>query len=190
MLLAVIVFHAQILTGLARLWVIDDPLVKADAIVVLGGRPDLRAIEAARLYHQGIAPKILYMDVKLTPSAELGITLSEREITRRLLLSNNVPETAIEAIGTSVSSTFEEALTIQTFVATNDMKTLIIPTDVFHTRRVHWFFRKLFTSNRIEVSMRAIKPPEYSLDDWWQHEEGLIAFQNELVKITFYWLKY
>jgi predicted dehydrogenase len=27
-------------------------------------------------------------------------------------------------------------------------------------------------------------------NDWWRHEEGLIAFQNEWVKLPYYWLKY
>ena len=36
----------------------------------------------------------------------------------------------------------------------------------------------------------ALDPLEYTSADWWQHEEGLIAFQNEVIKFVYYRLKY
>lgn len=183
-------FRAPLLTGLARAWVVDEPLAKADAIVVLGGRPDLRAIEAARLYQLGLAPRILYMDVKLSPSSEMGIIPSEREQTRRLLLGNNVPESAITAIGNAVSNTYEESLAVGDWMARTGLHTIIIPTDLSHTRRVRWLFHKELSGIGATVRVHAIQPKEYGVSNWWQHEEGLIAFQNEFVKSAYYHLKY
>ena len=113
------IFRAPLLTGVAWAWVVDEPLAKADAIVVLGGRPELRPFEAARLYQAGFAPRILYMDVKLSPAAEQGPMLSEREITRRLLLSNGVPETAMVVVGDGVANTYDESLAVRAWLATN-----------------------------------------------------------------------
>ena len=174
--------RAPLLTGLAKTWVVDEPLEKADAIVILGSRPDLRAIEAARLYHQGLAPKILYMDVKLSPSSEIGIIPSEREQTRRLLLSNNVPESALTAIGNSVSSTYDVSLAVRDWTARTSLHSIIIPTDLSHTRRARWVFRKELSELDAQVRVHAIQPKEYSVSNWWQHEEGLIAFQNEFLE--------
>ncbi len=182
--------RAPLLTGLAEAWVVDDPVAKADAIVVLGGRPDLRAVEAARLYHQGIAPRILYMDVKLSPSAEIGITLSEREQTRQLLLSNNVPESALIAVGQSVASTYDESRAVWAWIGESGAKSVLIPTDIFHTRRVRWVFRKELKGTGAEVHTRAIQPAEYGVTNWWQYQEGLITFQNEFVKYLFYHVKH
>jgi uncharacterized SAM-binding protein YcdF (DUF218 family) len=182
--------RAPLLSALARAWVIDDPLQPADAIVILGGRPDLRAVEAARLYHQGIAPRILYMDVKLGPSAELGIVPSEREQTYRLLLSNNVPENALEAIGNSVSTTYEESRAVQAWAAEHKAKSILIPTDLSHTRRARWIFRHELRPAGPQIRIHAIQPKEYGTRDWWRHEEGLIAFQNEWIKSLYYWWKY
>ncbi len=36
----------------------------------------------------------------------------------------------------------------------------------------------------------AIKDGEQWTDDWWQHKEGVIAFQNEIIKFLYYRLKY
>jgi uncharacterized SAM-binding protein YcdF (DUF218 family) len=158
--------------------------------VVLGGKPELRAIEAARLYRQGIAPQIVYMDVKLCPAAELGIIPSERDQTRRLLLSNNIPETAMAVVGHQVATTYDESLAVRAWLATNSAKSILIATDLSHTRRARWIFRRELKGTGVQVHVLAIKPKEYGVSDWWRHEEGLIAFQNECIKLTFYWLKY
>jgi uncharacterized SAM-binding protein YcdF (DUF218 family) len=183
-------FRAPLLTGLAKAWVVDEPLAKADAIVILGGRPDLRAIEAARLYQQGLAPRILYMDVKLSPSSEIGIIPSEREQTRRLLLSNNVPESALTAIGQAVASTYDESRAVRAWMDQTGLRAIIIPTDLAHTRRVRWLFRKELKGLQAQIEVHAIQPKEYGVSNWWRHEEGLIAFQNEFLKSVYYHVKY
>lgn len=183
-------FRAPLLTGLAEAWVVDEPLTKADAIVVLGGRPELRVPEAARLYHQGIASRILYMDVKLSPSAEMGVVPPEREQTRRLLLSNNVPESALIALGQRVASTYDESQAVLAWVRESGAKSILIPTDIFHTRRVRWLFRKTLSGTGTMVCVRAIEPRKYKVTSWWRDESGLVAFQTELLKLIYYRFKY
>lgn len=151
-------FRAALLTSAATFWVINETPVKADAIVVLGGSPDLRPPEAARLYHAGVAPRILYMDVKLPQAAEMGITLPERELTRRILLSNNVPESAITGIGKSVASTSDESLAVQAWMVQHHAKTIVIPTDIFPTRRTRWIFTKRLKGIGAHVYVEAIVP--------------------------------
>ena len=91
LLLTGYVFRAPLLTGLARAWVVNQPVARADAIVVLGGGVENRPFAAARLFHDGVAPLILFMNVKSSAVQELGIVPSEAEQTRRILLSNNMP---------------------------------------------------------------------------------------------------
>ena len=76
LLLAGYVFRVPLLTGLAGAWVVNDPVAKADAIVILGGGLENRPFAAAKLFHDGVAPRILYMDVRLSPAEEMGITLA------------------------------------------------------------------------------------------------------------------
>jgi hypothetical protein len=66
----------------------------------------------------------------------------------------------------------------------------MIPTEIFHTRRVHWLFNRMLAGSGITPRIVALNPPEYTSADWWQHEEGLIAFQNEVIKSLYYRLKY
>jgi uncharacterized SAM-binding protein YcdF (DUF218 family) len=190
LLLVACVFRAPLLTGLAEAWVVNDPAAKADAIVILGGGLENRPFAAAKLFHDGVAPQILYMDVRLSPPEELGITPPEKEQTRRILLSNGVPETAMTVIGTNVASTYDESRAVRAWIEKSGAKTIIIPTDPFHTRRVHWIFSKELRDTKAQIHVVAIKPLRYGIEDWWRHEEGVIAFQNEVIKYLYYRIEY
>ena len=45
-----------LLASAGRYLITQDPLVKADMVLVLSGQPYLRIPEAARIYHEGMAP--------------------------------------------------------------------------------------------------------------------------------------
>jgi uncharacterized SAM-binding protein YcdF (DUF218 family) len=184
------IFRVPLLTGLAEAWVVNEPVTKADAIVVLGGGLENRPFAAAKLFHDGVAPQILYMDVRSSPAEELGVTLSEKEETRRILLSNGVPETAMTLIGTNVASTYDESRAVRAWLEKSGAKSIIIPTDLFHTRRARWVFRKELRGTKAEIHVVAIQPLRYKITDWWRHEEGVISFQNEIIKFLYYRLKY
>src|SRR5712692_8248842 len=70
-----LVLAAVIFFGVGRWLVVEDPLVKASAIVVLSGVMPLRALEAAKLFREGYAPEIW-----LTHSTEPGETMEEMDI--------------------------------------------------------------------------------------------------------------
>jgi uncharacterized SAM-binding protein YcdF (DUF218 family) len=190
LLLACYVFRAPLLTGVAQAWVVDEPVTNADAIVVLGGGLENRPFAAAKLFHDGVAPRILYTDVRLSPAEEIGVALPEKEQTHRILLSNGVPETAMTMIGRSVNSTYDESKAVQAWVEKSGAKSIIIPTDVFHTRRVRWVFRKELRNTKAEIHVVAVVSPRYKISDWWQHEQGVVAFQNEIIKSVYYHCKY
>lgn len=184
------VFRAPILTSAAEVWIVQGDLDKADAILVLGGGNQTRPFEAARLYHEGYAPKILLTDIEHLPTDKLGLSLSETEWEKRTLLKKGVPATAIEVIGHQVSSTYDEALVTKRWIEANHAKRILIPTDPFHTRRVEWLVRKVSKGTGVVIDVQPVPALNYKADNWWLHEEGLINFQNEVVKYVFYRLKY
>ena len=188
--LAGYLFRAPLLTGLARVWVVNEPVLRADAIVILGGGVENRPFAAARLFQAGVAPTILYMNVRLNPAQELGVYTSEPEQTRRILLSNGVPASAMQAIGTNVASTLDESRAVRDWVRQTHAASVVITTEVFHTRRARWIFRRELRDTPAVVHISAVQPVRYETDDWWRNEEGLISFQNEVFKSLYYWFKY
>src|SRR5580692_5667280 len=99
---------AIFLLGIGRWLVLEDPLEKAQAIAVLSGRMPLRAIEAAKLYREGYAPKVW-----LTHSAEPGETLkamgisfvSEDAYNVEVLRHEGVPADAIRVLQPPIINT-------------------------------------------------------------------------------------
>lgn len=183
-------FRAPLLTGMAKAWVVNEPVTRADAIVIPGGGVEDRPFAAAKLFHEGVAPRILYMNVQLDPAEALGIIPPEGEQTRRILSSNNVPESAMTAIGTNVTSTYDESRAVRAWVRKTGAKSVVIVTDLFHTRRARWIFRKELRGTGTAVHAMAVDPVRYRINNWWQHEEGVIAFQNEIIKYLYYRWKY
>jgi uncharacterized SAM-binding protein YcdF (DUF218 family) len=190
LLIAGYVFRAPLLYRAASVWIVNDPLPKADVIVVLGGGRETRPFEAAKLYHQGLAPRILIMNPKPEPTTLLGLIPSDAELTRQILIKEGVPASALVMLGNEVTSTYEESMAFRNWAKTNAIKSVIITTDIFHTRRARWLFRKELKNTGIQVSVDAVPVLEYTARDWWRNEHGVVAFQNEVLKFLYYRLKY
>lgn len=183
-------FRTPLLRGLASEWIVNEPLSHSDVIVVLGGGPDTRPFEAARLFHLGLAPKVLLMNPRPSPSTELGLLPTEADLGRSILLKQEVPNSDIFVAAEVVTNSYDESIAIRNWAKTNGVTRVIVPTDIFHTRRVRWLYGKEFKGTGIQVEIEAVPVRQYAARDWWHHEEGVIAFQNEVLKYAYYRLKY
>ena len=182
------VFRAPLLRGAATAWLVDDPPAKADAIVLLGGGIQYRPFEAARLYQQGLAPRIVVMNSELSETDRQEFTISWQEMAQRILVRKGVPASAIEVAGTNLTSTYEEACTVRDWCRGSRAQTLLIPTSPFNARRAKWTFGKVLRHSRVQA--RVLAMPSEHFSDWWRHEDSLIEFNNELVKFAMYLWKY
>jgi uncharacterized SAM-binding protein YcdF (DUF218 family) len=182
--------RAAILRDVAELWVVSDPLDRADAIVVLGGRIDIRPFAAADLYRREFAPRVLISNLPRDPLQTMHLWPGQTELTRQLLLKLGVPAEAIVEFGDGVTSTYEEARALLDWTRSSGARSVIIPTDLFPTRRVRWTFQHEVASSGLRVIVHAIQPRAYGLDDWWRDERGLIDFQNEVIKFIYYRLSH
>lgn len=183
-------YREPLLRGVARAWVVDDPVAKADAIVVLGGGRDWRPFAAADMYLAGQSPVVLVSQPEKSPSQSLLQQPTEAEVNTIVLTAKGVPPAAIQPLGRNVTSTRDEALALREWVVTHHAKDVLIPTDPFHTRRTRWIFQKALEGTGVSVHMRAVPHPRYTADNWWQQEEGFLGFQNEMVKSLYYFINY
>jgi uncharacterized SAM-binding protein YcdF (DUF218 family) len=182
--------RAAILQGVADLWVVSDALDRADAIVILGGRLDVRPFAAADLYKRGLAPHVLVSRVRSGPIDKLLPLPPQTELNRQILGKLGVPEPAIVEFGDGVSNTYEEARAVLDWVKISGARSVIIPTDIFTSRRVRWIFQRQLAPMGVRVMVQSIEPPEYRVDNWWRGEGGIIEFQNEVIKFCYYRFKY
>jgi uncharacterized SAM-binding protein YcdF (DUF218 family) len=190
LLLLVYVFRQRLIVASGNLWMLDEPTASADAVVVLGGGAQTRPFAAAELVRQHITTNVLLANVQPTPTDELGVTTRESDASRAVLLKKGVPNSYIHGFGTNVTSTIDEARALRTWALEHHPKVIIISTDLFHTRRVNWLMEKQLHDLNVDVRVIALDTQEYNRTNWWQKEQGIIAFQNELIKYALYRWKY
>src|ERR1700733_12252757 len=140
-----------ILRHVAGWWAVSDELVHADAIVVLGGDLDVRPFAAAALYKRGFADKILVSNVQFGRAEHLGMVPSHTELNREVLLKLGVPETAIATFGENNASTEQEAVALRDWALQTQAKRIIIPTELFATRRTRWIFDRELNPSGVGV---------------------------------------
>jgi DUF218 domain-containing protein len=179
-----------LLRGAASLWIVSDPVTRADAIVVLGGNFHVRPLIAADLYRRGLADKVLVSQTAEVEQVAVGASPSDTELSRAALLKLGVPPGAIERFGTANTNTRDEAVALREWAERNAASAFIIPSEIFSARRVRWIFHRELSGNAVTIEVPSFVPPGYTRGEWWKTEQGLIAFQNELLKYIYYRLRF
>src|SRR6266581_496566 len=178
-----------ILFGVGRWLVVEDPLVRARAIVVLSGAMPLRAIEAAKLYRQGYAPEIW-----LTHSTEPGATLEEMGIlfaaedhyNALVLIHEGVPPEAIHTLKPPIVNTADEIKVIAPALAPGKDDTVILVTTKAHTRRVRLLWRRLAPGQGRAI-VRAASGDPFDPRHWWRNTRDALEVVREILGLLNAW---
>ena len=112
------------------------------------------------------------------------------ELNRLVLLRLGVPEAAIGAFGQENASTDDEAVALRAWTAEHHVSRIIIPTEVFFSRRARWIFNREFVGSAVDLEIAAFEPSKYTRAEWWKSNGGIIDFQNEFMKYLYYRIKY
>jgi uncharacterized SAM-binding protein YcdF (DUF218 family) len=190
--LLAVAFRIPILTGLGSYLVVEGELEPADILFVLNGGPDTRPFRAAELYRQGLAPRIVIPRCENRPVVELGLVRNETEISVDVMKALGVPAGDIVTLQVEggVTSTFDEAVLLREYVRANEVRSVIVVTSAFHTRRSRWIFERELDGLPVTFEMAAAPHPGFDQTNWWQNEDGLIMLNNEYLKLLFYLWNY
>lgn len=185
-------FRSQILTGIADLLVVNDPLHPADIIFVLNGDYNTRPFRASELYEKGLAPVIVIARSEMLPAEELGLAPNDTDVSIGVMKALGVPPEKIVVLPVEggTTSTFDEAIALRQYIESHNLHSLILLTSAFHTRRAKWIFDRELSGLPVRLEVAAV--PHYGFDesDWWQSEDGLITLNNEYIKLVYYFVKY
>ena len=176
----------------ARALIVSAPLERADAIVVLSGSSTLaeRTQHAAQLYSQNRAQRILLT----TDNQQGGWSKAEQrnpyfhEIAVNELTRLGVASQNIEVIKPPVSSTWDEAVLVSEYAKTHNLRSILIVTSAYHSRRALWSFRTLMHDTNTQVGLDAVPtgiqtPPPAT---WWLHGRGWQLVLVEYFKMIYY----
>jgi uncharacterized SAM-binding protein YcdF (DUF218 family) len=165
--------------------VIEDPLEPARAIVILSGEVPYRAMEAAALYHQHLAPEIwvtrldepgkeaAYRRLRLQPTPDEIKSVEALEYL-------GVPRGSICILNQPIQNTDEEVRLIAEELGRVQGDQVIIVTSKYHTRRVKAIWRAVVGTKPKAIARYAYED-SYDPARWWQNtQDALHAVQENL----------
>jgi len=174
---------AAIFFTVGRWLVVEDPLVHADAIVILSGRLPERALEAARIYEAGYADQV-WISPPVSPVDELKAMhisfLGEDFYNEKVLIAQGVPPDAIRILDRPDENTEAEVRQIVEDLRALKFHSVIIVTSKPHTRRARTIWHKLVGSDP-RLIVHYAPDDTYDGAHWWRHtQDGLDVVRETL----------
>jgi uncharacterized SAM-binding protein YcdF (DUF218 family) len=180
----------------AKLLIVKAPLEHADAIVLLSGSTSYkeRARLAAQLYSEGRVPKII-----LTNDGQRGSwsTAEQRnpfyyESTIKELIRLGVPKERIDVLLRPVSGTYGEATVLRKHLEGQGIRTILVVTSAYHSRRSLWTYYRVFRNTGIQIGLEPAQTgwQTPSPATWWFHLRGWQMVPTEYAKLVYYWLRF
>ena len=169
----------------------EDPLQKADAILVLSGTPMRRPLEAADLYLERYSPRIVLS--RQTPEggeralAARGIPFAEDvERAPDVFLRLGIPEDGIIIPTRIHDSTAAEAITLRELAQAHGWRRVIVVSSSYHLRRASFAFRRELRGTGVEVLMRGTRYDGMEPNRWWRHRRDIREIFPEVPKLVAY----
>lgn len=186
---AALFFHAWLLRGLGAWLVVSEPLLPADAIVVLAGGTPYREIAAADLFRQGLAPRVV-LSLALVPRhhaalVQLGIRLHEPQAEARLVLERHgVPASAILALRVPVKITEAELARVREAAEAAGLRRVILVSSADHGRRIKMIWADV--GGPVEARVHSVRDETFVPDRWWRDRRMFELLLHEYLGITAY----
>lgn len=167
--------------------IVSDPLRHSDSIVVLASNNMDRVAEAAILYREGWSRRILlsHPDESFERASQrrIGISIpTDYDIHRSVLRQMGVPDTAVEDLPGHPESTEDEAALIADASRSQGLKTILVVTSPYHSRRARMYLSPL-ARNGVTVVVRSSRFDSVAPAQWWRRQNDRTNVVLELLKL-------
>src|SRR5258707_254107 len=159
----------------AEAWVVEDPLDRVDAIIVLSDDNFYadRVSHAADLYRHGMAPLVVASGRKLRPYAGVA------ELMEHDLVERGVPKDKVLRFPHQAENTHEEAIALRPLAIERKWRSVIVVTSNYHTRRSRYIFTHVFSPQTI-VKVSGAKDGDFDPDSWWERRVSVKRFATKV----------
>lgn len=168
--------------------IVDQPLQSADALVVMAGSMEERLPAVALLYKNKVADKILLTNdgVPSAFSEEKHRNLYQIEWAELDLLKTGIPKNAIFQLSHTTSGTIYDALNTRAAVLDKGIKSIIIVTSDYHTKRSLWIFKRVFKEYPVKIGVYSVTSRVTALPLL----DKFVTLGYEVLKLLFYRCNY
>ena len=183
-----VVAHGPALRLIGRALVVEDPVAKADAIVVVAGGTPSREDAAAALFREGLAPDVVLSN-PFTPDRVrnlimMGIRRLDYQGESRIVLEQRgVPAQAIVALPQTVKTTEAELKVVGEFARSRGWRRVILVTSSQHSRRVKLVWSRQAPAD-IQSIVRIAQDDDFLDGDWWRQRRAAEAVLHEYLGLA------
>jgi hypothetical protein len=156
--------------------VVDEPLEPADIIVVAIDAADAGLLEAADLFHRGIATRVaLFAD----PPNDVDLEFIRRGVpyedvaARNVRLLRSLGVSAIETIPRPVAGTEDQGAVLHDWCAEHRFRSIVVVTSADHSRRLRRVLRRTMQGEPPRVMIRNARHAAFHPDRWWHTRAGI-----------------
>ena len=163
-----------ILRFTAESWIVEDPLDKADALIVLGDDNFYadRATRAVQLFREGKVQVIVASGRRLRPNAGVA------ELIEHDLVERGVPKDRVLRFTYDGDGTLEEAEALVKLVTHKKWRRVIVVTSNYHARRARYIFRRVFPQG-MEISVASARDGDFDPEHWWEKRKSIKELTRE-----------
>ncbi len=182
------IFRVSILESIGNFLIYENVPTKSVPTFMLSGNPVERGTCVNDLYLKGNCQEIYVTGANYSPDLmAYGLKIKESQLSFAYLLTLGIDHKDIDSLPVG-TSTYEELSEIRRFCEKSDFKQINIVSSKFHTRRIHKTARSVFKDSKISVFISGANAHGYEENRWWTSESGLLAVNNEYVKLVYYLL--
>ena len=168
------------LSQAGRFLVREDPIVKADAVLVFSGDPYYeRTLEAVRLYKEGWVRKII-----LTGRGYSG---DDALYMKDVAVHKGVRAQDILLENTS-TSTYTNILYTHGIIASHGFTSVTLVSSPYHLRRIWALAKRIYDEDSVRLYCHPVKKSVWSPEGWWKKAHGRRPVFQEYKKLLAYWL--
>jgi len=177
---------SYILRSLGWLVVAQEPLEKADILVVAIDANGAGTLEAADLVHRGVSTQVAVFNDPPGPVdrefIRRGLPYEDRgAVSTRQLLSLGIQN--VKQIPRRTTGSEQEGDILPTWCEEQGYHSVILITSSDHSRRVSRILRRSVRGHWVRVSVKASPYSEFDPNAWWKTREGARTEIFELEKL-------
>ena len=162
--------RARLLGAAGEFLVVEDRLQPAVAIFVLDGGQPFRKQDAANLYAQGWAPRIV---LTRGPAGANRVQILEQL---------GVPAAAIDVVDQQPSGTLEELELLRGAIGKTDSPVVLV-TSPYHTRRTKLDWSRV-TNGEVEGIVRPARQEVFDTQGWWRDPQTRLRVWHEYLGLA------
>jgi hypothetical protein len=188
LLTALVLFHAPLLRSVARLLVLEGPLVPTDAVVIVGRSGPYQSVPfdvVADLYHQGMVGAVVLIEDRSSRLVRTGILPTLESVVQRELDARRVPTRTLTVLAGEYRTGWDSAQALRDWLQEHPQAHVTLLCNQFGSRANALIVRTVLgTETAWRVHWRALPDSRFDVTNWWQQRHGIVAVLGSYIGLV------